>query len=307
MKILFYVFATPETGLGHIFRSTALVQAATEAGHTVAIMSNRKPPVGQWLDAHYLQKQQLSAALDVIQPDWLVVDLPDTLPPWVEELVGSRAKICVLNGIGYDQANNVALRVIQGVNDIQLPRRMTPKNTLIGSEYVILRSEIEAVKRGGERDYWLVWGGARDYMKLLPAFSEAYKDEMCLMLRVPMTPEYKIVNRNHTTLTTRKDLDIFNWIAGAKAVVCAMGVIAWECAYIGVPAYVFSYTDLHLTFARGMSAHGLIRSYPEVGLPNVEAIRNFTKGRLFKVDKESGMIPDNKGAARIVKEMEKRS
>lgn len=300
LKLLFYVFANQHTGYGHYYRSLALAQAAIDRGHTVYIASDKfSRNCAIWLSSRYNKPTDLARILSIVKPDWLIVDLPDTLPGWIEDM--ATCKICVLNGIGYDQANNVALRVIQGVADLKLPKEIDLSNTVMGVDYVIIRPEIERFKNLAQTIDFFVWGGGNDHLRLLDRFGQIGKDWSAYLIQSPMLPGANGANGLHKPMISKKSLDIFQWLGWSKRACCAMGMIVWEAAYLQVPAWIFSYSPLHLMFAQGMQKHGLIKAWPGVGLPESdEDMREFLDSE-FVV---SGKPPDGKGADRIVRIME---
>lgn len=309
LTILHYCFANEFTGLGHHFRSLALAQAAQDRGHIVFIASNRQPPKQfRYLPAEYLSPAHYAGALQAAKPDWVVVDLPHTLPDWIRELAPDNTKICTLNGIGYDQADNwVNLRVIQGVADLELPKGINRGNTVMGIDYVIIRPEIERY-RDNLRWYGgtLVWGGGNDYLGILPKMVSLYFNSRSLYLVVAdMTPEPKHINKDwHSVNRISGDgLGMIERLAVCRDAAVAMGMITWESAYLSTPCYVFSYSPLHLMFAQGMERYGLIKAWPEVGLPSDDEIREFL-AEPFKINEENR--PKGDGAINVLKEIEKR-
>lgn len=300
MRILHYVFCSKETGYGHWFRSMALAEATLDRGHIVYVLSDRRPDNrGIWIHGEYNNRLALAYALSIVKPDWLVVDLPDTLPSWVEDM--ATCNICVLNGIGYDQANNVALRVIQGVADLELPKEMNRANTVIGTDYVIIRPEIKRYRNRAKNADFFVWGGGNDHLGLIDRFGSVGRDWSALIAQSPMIKEPEQVNGNHQIVQSESPLDMFGWMARSKRACVAMGVVAWELAYLHVPTFVFSYTDLHLTFAQGMARHELIQAWHKTGLPENDQDFYHFLTYPFEI---TGRPPDGQGAMRIVKLME---
>lgn len=301
MRLLFYVFCSPQTGFGHFYRSMALAQVASDRGHTVYIASDTRPSNNViWLSVKYDFPPSLEYALDFVKPDWLIVDLPDTLPAWIEDM--ATCKICVLNGIGYDQANNVALRVIQGVGDLELPKGVDLSNTVMGVDYVIIRPEIERFKKCTKNNKIFVWAGGNDVTGLLPRYEQVCSDWVSTLIVSNITPVPGATGQNHTVIKPQSSLDIFKWLASSKRAVVNMGMIVWEALFLGIKVHCFNASKLHLTFSQAMDRQGLLKSYPAVGLPDNEQMRKFLE-QDFEI---KGKRPDLKGGERVIKEMERR-
>lgn len=270
VKILCLVYANRSTGYGHWFRSLALAQTAQQCDHTVTIAGDRRPSNGlPFIHLHDLSPGALVMALQATKPDWLIVDLPGDLPEWIREL--TKCRICTLNGIGYNQADGADLRVIQGVDDVDLPGPQDKVPVLKGIEYVILRPEIEQFKGlARSPEDWFVFGGGADVLRLLSRFTVACPGWFATLITSPMAPAPLIVSPTHTTIRLKEEsADIFGWMSASGRGCVAMGMCVWELLAVGpIPTYVFSATTLHLRFAEAMARHGLIKAWPTVGLPS---------------------------------------
>jgi spore coat polysaccharide biosynthesis predicted glycosyltransferase SpsG len=307
MKILHYVFANKDTGLGHWHRSLALAQTARQRGHIVNIASDRTPPYpfGFILTA-YRDKFSLISALQLASPDWLIVDMPDPLPEWLRELADEAGcKICTLNGIGYNQNDGSDLRIIQGVADIDLPGLQDRVEVLKGIDYVILRPEIAKYQNESSGQDTLVWGGGMDVLGIHKRFFSVCPGRFAVHILSDMIAPPILNSPTQTYLRLSGESEsIFGWIASSRDIVAAMGVIAWESAFLRRPIKVFSASPLHLVFAQGMERAGLLRAYPQVGLPEDDKeLREF----LDEPFEPTGQPPDDKGAERIIEAIEKRS
>jgi spore coat polysaccharide biosynthesis predicted glycosyltransferase SpsG len=276
MKILHFVFCSIKHGYGHWYRSMALARCAQERGHIVYVASDRIPPEGiGHISVSRADEPSLSYALKVAKPDWLIVDIPNDLPDWIRAATNRR--IATLNGIGYNQNDHGPdLRIIQGVDDLDLPGAQDNVPTLKGAEYVILRPELAKYQEQVKGEMTAVWGGGADVLHLLARFPIACPGTLALLLAGDMTP---IPSLNLPTQTiVRLDPEseqIFDILAGSRKVVAAMGVIAWESNYLGLDTKIFSATPLHLRFATAMERHGYIKAWPTVGLPSNEEIKAF--------------------------------
>jgi spore coat polysaccharide biosynthesis predicted glycosyltransferase SpsG len=300
MKILVYCFVNSSTGYGHWYRSLALAQAAQQRGHAVYVASDRQPPPGlTHIPTRYNDIGSFATALNIVKPDWLITDIPHDPPMWIRTL--AKCKILTLNGIGYNQADGADLRVIQGVADIELPGPQDKVPVLKGLEYVILRPEIAKYRDIPKGQDTFVWGGGADMLGLLNRFVLACPGTFATLIVGDMTPAPLVSGPCHSVVRVKADsLDMFEWMAGSKAACIAMGVAAWELSYLGLETTVFSATPLHLIFAQGMAKAGLIKAWPEVGLPGNEEMRDFIRSD-FEI---TGQPPDLLGPKRIMEALE---
>jgi spore coat polysaccharide biosynthesis predicted glycosyltransferase SpsG len=304
LKILHYTFCRTETGMGHFFRSLALAQTAIQRGHTVFFASDRTPPYpfGFILTA-YRDKFSLISALQLASPDWLIVDMPDPLPEWLRELADEAGcKICTLNGIGYNQNGDGAdLRVIQGLESVDLPGEQNRVPVIKGVEYIILRPELAKYLGEARGEETMVWGGAADVMKLHQRYFAACPGRFAVHIISDMIAPPILNTPTQTYLRLKGDESIFGWLASSKALVCAFGMITWEAAFLGLPIFSFSATELHLHFALAMERAGLIRTWPGVGLPgNDDDFRAF----ISEDWQPTGERPTLDGAVNVMKAIE---
>lgn len=304
LKILVYAFCTPETGYGHIFRSLALAQAAKDRGHTVAVVSNRKPPGLVWYVAEYLEPLHYSLALKDFKPDWVVVDLPHTPPAWIKKTAG-KAKILTLNGIGYNQNDGADLRVIQGCAEVELPGEQDKVPVLKGLEYIILRPEIAKHKGAARGDFNLCWGGGVDSCGLLEAVANWLPNEPTFFVVADMTPVPLLTSPHHWVLKLNQDSDdLFWWLSKAKRLITAFGMVVPEALFLGTKVFSINASQLHQAFAAPLAEQGLIKNYPAVGLPSREEMVRFL-GEPFE-PAESNLIGAD-GAAKVMQAIEERS
>lgn len=303
LKLLLLFGVNSQTGYGHKYRSLALAKVAQEHGHTVYIASDQKPPsVFKWFPIDYLNQAQITRALELTQPDWLIVDLPHTPPAWIRE--AATCKICTLNGIGYNQLEGSNLRIIQGGAQVDLPGQQDQVPTLKGLEYIILRPEIAKYQDLPRGEFTMVWGGGTDSMNLLQKYADWFPDDKAFFLVADMTPIPILTSRYHWLLRLNQDSDdALWWMAKAKRLVTAMGMVVPESAHLKTPTYVFNASELHLSFARAMAEAGLIQLWDSVGLPsNREEVKRFIDTPYQVADRL-----DSKGAERVMKAIEERS
>lgn len=312
MKILIYRYPAEAAGLGHVFRCRVLADEAADRGHEV---------VTRVQDVNKLPDMQEAMEGYGFIPDWLVVDVPGKPPDEPFEAAEAwGAKVCLLNGIGYEQDDARAdLTIVQGLAEAEHS----------GPKYVILRPELFTFQRWST-GRWFVFGGARGEMGLLSRFASACPDLPAYLiatrynfdrknLRFQFYPEFPIEGkgdgftfdkeawfRNEVKLSSahsivRPGTRVFRWMAEADRACVAMGMTVWELVALQVPAYVFSISEVHLAFARHMEEAGYLLAWPEVGLPeNDEEFREF----LARDYEPHGESPDGKGAERVLKLME---
>lgn len=302
MRLLFMTFANSHTGYGHLFRSLALARTALARGHAVTIAGDRQPADLPWIPARYNFQPDLQMALDTIKPDWLIVDVPDPLPGWIRQT--AKCRVCALNGIGYNQAEGLDLRVIQGSKNVRLPGKQDGVPTIKGIEYVILRPELARYKglpRSNEDVF--VWGGGSDVMGLLTRFPIACPGTFATLILGDMTPIYPMAyGPTCTAVRVKADgLEMLEWMAGSQRAVVAMGMCIYELLYLGIPSYVFNSSALHLRFAEPLAEAGLIKLWPGIGLPGDREIKEFVN-QPFEMPGETGI--DLEGARRVMEAIE---
>ncbi len=291
MNIKFIVFSNSQTGQGHYFRCEALAKLALEYGNSISLIGDRKFPFlpeNSFTSSEYKEEFATSGAFD-----WVIADLP------FSPILHTRAKTCLLNGVGYELETNYDLVIIQGFSNVK------GENIFSGSRFVILRSDLLKYKRSAtdKTASWFVWGGSEDDMNLLSKFSFVYstfhriESELELWLQHSTDKYGKLFQK-----TNSPELLLFNMGASKKACV-AMGMIVWELIYLGVPTYVFSSTKKHLSFAKPLHDLGLIRAWYKVGVPKPREIKEFIETP-FRVSNNDR--PDLLGANRILSLLEER-
>lgn len=292
MNIQFIVFSNPQTGQGHYFRCEALAKLALDNGHSISLIGDRKFPFlprESFMHSDYKKEFVIWE-----EPDWVVTDLP------FSPVILTRAKTCLLNGVGYELETNYDLVIIQGFSNAK------GENVFSGSRFVILRSDLLKYKRSAidKTASWLVWGGSEDDMNLLSKFSFVYgtlhriESELDLWLHHSADKYEQLFQK-----TEYPEQLLLNAGASKKACV-AMGMIVWELIYLGVPTYVFSSTKKHLSFAKPLHDLGLIRAWYKVGIPKPREIKEFIEIP-FKISNNDR--PDLLGANRILSLLEERS
>lgn len=301
MRILSYFFANPSCGYGHWFRSLALAQAAQARGHTVFVAGDRQPSPGlTHIPTVYNDPVSFARALQLAQPDWVIVDVPDPLPAWIRGI--AKCKVAALNGIGYNQNEGLNLRVIQGHKDVELPGKQDGVPTIKGTQYVILRPDLEKYKGIVKGSDWICWGGGTDPLGLLSRFTLACPGWFAVLIASPMIPAPIVTSPTHAVIRMNEEgTGVFGWLAGSQASCISFGMIAYELIFLGVPVYAFASTPLHLRFAQPLARRGLIKLWPTVGLPGKEEVRAFLS-EPYEMPEETGISLD--GAANVMEAIE---
>lgn len=278
MKVLFYVFGDAKRGMGHLVRCEVLAEECRQRGYAVDFVES--PTKGP---------EQIERELTLPWiPDWLVVDTPEDLPDELFDIARkNNIKTLLLNGDGHHTHEVKAdLTIIQGFAENAQPH--------VGPDYVLLRPELfERTWHAGIR--WMVFGGAADVMGLREVFDKACTKVHAFVLETAYSPRISVRNLLHHVRYVR-ETEIFDFMFSCKAACVAMGMTAWELAALGVPTYVFSHTEMHLSFAKRMEAAGLVCAYPTVGLPSPAEMAAFLKTPFVP----TGQRPDGHAAERIL-------
>ena len=301
MKIVFVVYAKPEVGLGHWFRTLALADVANEAGHQVWLCGNRMARgIHNYYQIRENEPDDLYFVIEQIKPDCLVLDLQDKVPGYVYNIPRKNMKIVVLNGVGREEEDQADLTIIQGFSDTQYSK------TFSGVEYIILRPELFKYPKIENPKSWFVFGGAADKMQLLAEFQHTMWDIQANLWTTSFSPLNGVVNNDAHSLYRTDGYNIVNGTMFAimclsKAACISMGMTAWELVAMGIPTYVFSWSEGHLAFAKQMEKNGLIKVWDGIGLPGFDLFRNFLLENQFEI---TGDKPDEFGAQRVLKLME---
>lgn len=298
-KIVVVVYADEEVGFGHWYRIQALVRTLEEREHLVWVVGNVMAHGHNYYQIRPGERNDLYHVFDIVRPDIIVADLQTRVPDYLYELsMQFGTKVVVLNGVGYDWEQDADLAIIQGFSDIKAD------NTLSGPEYVILRDEIHKFANMGlmrEPGSWLVWGGAADRLGLLNKFAELFSERPArLMASKYVTDGITPGSQIQLVYTTDSGEEFIPIMATSEKAFVAMGMICWELATLGIPAYVFSRSEGHLGFAKKMDEQGLIKAWRAVGLPNDNEIAEF----LYTPFEVNGILPDREATTRIAQAME---
>ncbi len=283
--------ANSETGLGHYFRCLALTEAARNRGHIVGFVSDRKPPFNSlpYYPSEYLDEGGFTRAYEKFHPDWVVVDLPVTVPDFV---LNTAARKCLIDGIGHEAQAKADLNISQGLSGGEYK----------APEYVLIRrrSMLPVVKPEPVNGMF-VFGGGADKLGLAKRFVRACPDLPANIVISPMAEQFTDTSRVHQ-LYAMDDDKIFRVIQKSNAAVVHMGMICWELAHAWIAPHVFSYSAEHLVSAKRLEEGGYVLAYDFAGLPESdEDFREFVSRRVVF----EGRPVDGRGAERAIKLMER--
>lgn len=283
MNIAFLVFRNNLTGYGHWYRSKALADYLKSRGHKVTIIGDYQYSRISYVDYNSLLIENSSEMLNptlfdhIIESwfDWIIVDLPFELDQsFYQACKSKRVKSLILNGIGHQVGDLADLRIVQGLGEGEYS----------GPDYVILRDEIIELRHkyrlqlrfDPRKPKWFVFGGGFDPLNLGDKFIDRW-----------LTDDFILPSEERSFL---------QYALECNRACLSMGMIVWELLTIGLKCYVFSVSPKHLEFAMRMNDAGLIRAYPEVGIPKQAEFVEFLQSD-FVVNSE--LIPDGKAKERI--------
>ncbi len=295
MKVAILVYKNKDVGYGHWYRSMALADELEDNGHDVYILGN---VMFSDLSRHYFQVRMgeiddLYHALHLLKPDWLVIDLQSDPEQYVYDLCAEfGTKTLLLNGVGRERESKADLAITQGYG----------KGKYSGAEYVILRREIfemrDSIPRGKN---WFVFGGGTDRIGLASAFSDCMGSSFANIIITDFSKQnYKPKNQSNHLIYKSSGNEILPLMAMSGKACVAMGMTAWELSVFKIPIYAFSISEGHLRFAKAMEERGLLKAYPEVGVPGKKEFLRFMRSEF----QSTGNPPDEMGAWRVVKLME---
>jgi hypothetical protein len=270
-----------EIGLGHFYRMQSLAQEARTRGHYVKFLSDYPADGVQWHKAQPDDPNIFFWAIRAVRPDWVIVDLPGTLPEW---LFGHCA-VCVID----QNCGTADLCISQGYEG----KYRAPK-------YLII-PPIAECQQPHER-CWFVWGGSMDVMGLLGDFVR-YTKETALLLTTDITPVPRYPRLTQMVVKTLDRKQFFSFACQCDRACVQMGQTVWELVYLGIPCYVFSHNERGLKTALRMQEAGLVKAYPKIGIPGGEKFTEFI-GQEFAPRR--GVV-DGLGAGRIVELLEQQN
>lgn len=309
MKIGMLFFSGKGYGLGHKNRCAQFWDSLGQNQHFGYMISNL-----QFRQIGGLYRQirpdvdyDVWHLLHELQLDWLLIDLPpDLLHDYYFEIAKEfNTKIALLNAYGDPAEERADLAIIQGWNTYA--QKVTRDKHYQGSKYVILRRGLEDVGASERQvqDFTFVFGGAEDKMNLLNKTSQVLADQNGIFVQTSLSTNiFKPASQNHHLYSNLPGEAIYSVMGMCNRAIVAMGISAWELAYLGIPTYIISPTKRHLGFALGMESKGLARAYPDVGIPGEDELRNFIN-EPFTLKKK--FRPDTQAPERIIRLVESKT
>jgi len=289
MNVGILYFADEQHGLGHHYRCITLANALEDAQHTVYYFSNLQYRHKMYFQLRSDNKHDLFHILHQCKLDWLIIDTPDLPNKYVYRFRNEfNFQILYLNA--NQDYDNHDLDIIQGC--------LSGKYS--GVEYIILRPMLDECKADTKNNSWFVFGGSADKTRLLESFDTAVDENAFLLGTEFSDPLLEIKGDKHMQIVPNDDTAFLALMSSCKRACISFGTIAWELVYYRIPTYAFSPTKEHLRWAQAMEKEGLIKAYPDVGLPDKYKIQEFLN-EPFEIA-ENGL--DLEGASRIVKLME---
>jgi len=273
MNLLFLIYKTKETGLGHWYRMQVLMNAARARGHIVALATNE---------------------LDFI-PDWLVIDVPEDMYSskvldFLESYPYPTTRICTVDGISHKLGISADLNISQNLS-----------GEYSAPEYLIMRKPVTQ-RCFALTAEWFVFGGASDKMKLYEKFRRDCSAQTANIVigKFAPCPNIQDVNSKHHIWINLED-NIFSIMSRSEKACLAMGMTVWEALSLDLSSYVFSYSDRHLQSALAMEQAGYIKAFGETGLPEPKVFREFLQQPFTPTAPPIDFL----GAERVIKLMEK--
>lgn len=298
MKVASIFFSGGQHGLGHHYRSLALVNELEAQDNFVWRLSNTMfSPRQKYFQIRDGVDYDLLHNLHQLKPDWVIIDYPGEPDEYYFKLCRQfDAKILLLNGKGKEYEQKADISIVQGY--------YPGEHKYSGSDWIILRKDVLDKWTDNKRtNDWFVFGGSSDQMGLLNAFHIAMPNSSAFLVgakgHVPQG-QMPSMNDNHMPCLV-DDGAIHPFMGMSKNACVAFGMTAWECAYLDMPVYAFSLSDEHLLWAKGAEDAGLIKVWPEKGLPKIEKISSFLNEK-FEI---TGKKPDGMATKRIIELMEK--
>jgi UDP-2,4-diacetamido-2,4,6-trideoxy-beta-L-altropyranose hydrolase len=257
MKVIFRADGGHKRGLGHLMRCLALADACAEEGASVFFGASEMPPAvqAQIAQRDYQQIKLLghadkdTAALSLIEADWLVIDSYDIDAGHRSALAPAAKKLAIIDD-AYDNGPYNADLLINPNPGATLGRYDALPATqvqAIGANYVFIRRDILSARR--PRTYTqaskllISCGGsdpsnaAQSCLEILAGFT-AQPLEIQLLLGPAAKDENSGRNLRcgphsvHLLKAPQPVEQLLNW---ADAAILAAGTTQWEAAYLGCP------------------------------------------------------------------------
>ncbi len=339
-ELLVRVDASREVGTGHAMRCLALAQAWLDSRGSVRfLMAEGLPAVETRLRAEGVEIVKASVALGSaadanataelaasLKPAWVVLDGYRFGPEFQERLKERGCRVLAIDDYGHARRYTADLVLNQNLSGRPELYADRPEHSrlLLGPRYVLLqrnfRKQAPRADRGRTPAHRvLVTVGGVDPHNVTPRILEALE-------KIPLDSlEVRAVvgtgNANASALGAiaesskgrirleRNPPDMAALMAWADMAVAAAGTTAWELAYMGVPALLFSTADNQRPVAAALAAAGAARDLGELRQLQTDTVVAAVKSLLGsaadlgQMSERARRIVDGQGVSRVVTEL----
>lgn len=358
MKVVFRTDASVQIGTGHVMRCLTLAEELRRRGHTCSFVCRehsghlgkvilgrgfvlellRSPggedgsneisegvPHASLLGVHWrVDANQTHAALESLEPDWVVVDHYALDARWERHIASVAGRIMVIDDLA-DRDHHVNVLLDQNALDKEIETRylartdsgcnllLGPGYALLGQEYCLLANALP--ERDGNVSRVLVFVGGSDPFHLTESYIKVLSGQDFSHLLVDV-----VIGRNHPApktveklVTTRPLTRLYSGLPSLSALMIradlmlgAGGATNWERMCLGLNAIVISVAANQGSVNQELSKMGLINflgTAEEVTLDTVSsALKNVLANPSNNAMQARNMraIVDGKGCQRVV-------
>jgi UDP-2,4-diacetamido-2,4,6-trideoxy-beta-L-altropyranose hydrolase len=285
MQIAFRVDASATIGTGHVMRCLTLADALKRQGASCTFIARHLPdylqelieskahenirigehcqaePCDELSHAHFLgtsQSQdaaQAQTVLAALQPNWLILDHYGIDQRWETLMRPHAKKILVIDDLA-DRDHNCDLLVDQNLyadmSERYYQRIPTSTKTLLGVQYVMLRSEFSEarkdvrVRKGNLRRLFIFFGGMDSTNFTLPVLNSLAKlkllgidVDVVIGAEHPTRDAIQNICREQAYTCHIQTKDMAKLLLEADAAIGAGGSTTWERCCLGLPSLAF--------------------------------------------------------------------
>lgn len=334
--------ADPHMGTGHVMRCLALAGAWQKAGGTVCFLTScTNQPLLDRLRAQRIavrtiaapwpgkNDRDVAAAIDELQPAWLVVDgyhFDGDYQRQLRELLNPRGRLLVVDDFGhldgYDADLVVNPNIIGELPEIT--RRYGGARILCGPAYAMVRNEFTHAAGALGRQtasaamrILVTMGGADPANQTGKVLEAMEKIGGRLRVRVIVGAANRMgdamkraASRSRHDVVCLTDVrDMARQMGWADIAIAAAGSTCWELCCLGVPAIVITVAENQRIIASGLSRAGACVSlgwHEQVATVQLQAavesllLDHAIRQRMSRQGRE---LVDGRGAARVVEMM----
>lgn len=327
--------ASTAIGSGHVMRCLALAKAWQSIGGRVSyLMAESIPELEERLTRDNIQHESLAAKPGTVEDAeqtaacarrlgaaWVVVDGYRFGPNYIRSLKASGARVLALDdGARFDSYEaDVVLNQNIGATAEKYVKCEAYTRLLLGSNYVLLRSEFTAEKRRREiaseaRKLLVTMGGSDSEnatSKVIRALDRVASDLEATIVVGGGNPHYEMLRALVQNLSNKIRLErnpsnmapLMRW---ADLAISAAGGTCWELAFLGVPTILIVLSSDQTANASALAEHGAALSLGWHATLAEDKIGEVLKslmhdGSARRVMSECGQkLIDGQGAARVV-------